>query len=164
MGLKLSISSVAKGLFVLTLKFADYQCDMGMNGVGPTVSSLSEVEQDNCSFQLRESSHSTLESFNQSFRNSFQFADSPGGAGFCIGGNFMGSQLSADNLPLMDDDNYGFMFLDPGNSYSGICPVISSTSSGSPRPKARWCKVLAAVKWQILVRRNVAARKWKSYV
>ncbi|KAL8540883.1 hypothetical protein ACS0TY_002213 [Phlomoides rotata] len=138
----------------------DYQREMGMNGVGPTVSSLSEVEQDNCSFQLGESAHSTLESFNPSFRNSFQFADSPGGAGFCIGGsNFMGSQLSSDTIPPMDVDNY-FMFLDSGNNLDGI----GRTGTVSPRSKARWCKVLAVVKWRILVRRNVAARKWKSYV
>lgn len=144
---------------IYDLTFADYQREMGMNGVRPTVSSLSEVEHDNCSFQLGESSHSTLESFNPSFRNSFQFTDSPGGAGFC---NFMGSQLSTDNTPLLDDDNYGFMFLDPGCNHDELGRIISSTVS--PRPKARWCKVLAVVKWRILTRRNVAARKWKSYM
>ncbi|KAI3448519.1 hypothetical protein Pfo_005184 [Paulownia fortunei] len=135
-----------------------------------------EVEQDNCSFELGESSHS-VQGFNPTFRNGFGMSDSPSGLyigghdTWASGGNYMGSQLSTDDLLI--DDNFQVessawqgngLFLDPSNHGIGI---FSSNSEilipRNGRPKTRWCKVLAVVKWRILVRRNVAARKWKHF-
>ncbi|KAK4424572.1 Calmodulin-binding protein 60 C [Sesamum alatum] len=116
-----------------------------------------EVEQHNCSFELGESSY-PMQGFNPTFRNSFGTSDSP--PGFYIGGDYIGHQLSTDDLPIDDFqvDSSALqgngLFLDPNN------PAIVPRN---PRPKTRWCKVLAVVKWRILVRRNVAARKWKRF-
>lgn len=137
---------------------------LGMEMSGARAPYHGEVEQGNCSYELGESSH-CVQGFNPTFRNSFAMSD-PLTHGFC-----MGDYISTDDLPV--DDGFRVelppwqgngLFLDPGNHGIGI---ISSDSglliprSGSP--KTRWCKVLAVVKWRILVRRNVAARKCKRF-
>ncbi|KAL0454731.1 UNVERIFIED_CONTAM: Calmodulin-binding protein 60 C [Sesamum latifolium] len=141
-----------------------------MNTYHPTLSPpyKTEVEQHhNCSFELGESSCPT-QGFNLTFRNSFGTSDSL--PGFYIGGNYVEHQLSTDDLPIDDFqvDSSALqgngLFLEPNNPEIGIF----SSDSGilitrNPRPKTRWCKVLAVVKWRILVRRNVAARKWKRF-
>ncbi|KAK6143879.1 hypothetical protein DH2020_024227 [Rehmannia glutinosa] len=148
--------------------------NLGLHGVNfqeqdhPTISPpyKTEIEQDNCSFELGESSHSG-QGFNPTLSNGFGTSDSPGG--FYIGGH--PTWASTDDL--LADDNFQVespawqgngLFLDPSNHEVGI---ISSNSGiiipRNGRPKARWCKVLAVVKWQILVRRNVAERKWRRY-
>ncbi|KAK4491361.1 hypothetical protein RD792_002098 [Penstemon davidsonii] len=105
-----------------------------------------EVEQDHSSsFEIGESSHQ-MQGFNPTFTDSFGISDSPGGF-YNIGehtwplaGNYMGSHLSIDDIPVD---------LIPWNE----------------RPKMSWCKVLAVVKWRILAKRNVAARKrFYSYI
>ncbi|KAG8363875.1 hypothetical protein BUALT_Bualt19G0068000 [Buddleja alternifolia] len=130
----------------------------------------SEVEQDNCSFELGESSHQ-MQGFNPAFKNSFEMSDSPVGFYNLASGGYMASQLSTDDLPI--EDNFqvesssawkgnGF-FLGSSNHEIGIL----SSNSGlviprNGRPKARWCMVLAVVKWRIL-KRNVAAKKMKCF-
>lgn len=56
------------------------------------------------------------------------------------------------------------LFLGPTNHDIG---VISSNSGfhvlRNGKPRTSWCKVLAVVKWRILVRRNVAARKRNNF-
>ncbi|GFP79125.1 hypothetical protein PHJA_000056000, partial [Phtheirospermum japonicum] len=75
-----------------------------------------------------------------------------------------------DDVPVDDNfqvDSLGWLgsgfFVHPGDRE---IDVISSNSRilipRNGRTKARWCKVLAVVKWRILVRRNVAERKWRS--
>lgn len=56
----------------------------------------------------------------------------------------------------------------PGNGLS----LSSSTEPASPSfgihisktgsPRARWCKIRAVVKWTILVKQNLSARKWRA--
>ncbi|KAK4406724.1 Calmodulin-binding protein 60 C [Sesamum angolense] len=140
-----------------------------MNTYHPTLSPpyKTEMEQHNCSFELGESSY-PMQGFNLTFRNSFGMSNSP--PGFYIGGNYVENQLSTDDLPIDDFqvDSSALqgngLFLEPNNPEIGIF----SSDSGilitrNPRPKTRWCKLLAVVKWRILVRRHVAARKWKRF-
>lgn len=151
------------------------QHGLEMNGVRSTL--LPSYTTENCSFQLGESSHCAAQGFNPTFRNSFSISDPL--TGFCSGGhhiwgpesNYVGSQLSTDDLPI--DDTFQVesspwqgngLFLDPGNHGIGI--ISSDSGLLIPRtgsPKTKWCKVLAVVKWRILVRRNMAARKCKSF-
>ncbi|KAL2231277.1 UNVERIFIED_CONTAM: Calmodulin-binding protein 60 C [Sesamum indicum] len=157
------------GLHGVNFQEQDHQ-ETEMNTYHPTFSPpyKTEVEQQhNCSFELGESSY-PMQGFNLTFRNSFGTSDSP--PGFHIGGNYIGHQLSTDDLPIDDFQvdpsalQGNGHFLEPNNPEIGVF----SSDSGiliprNPRPKARWCKVLAVVKWRILVRRNVAARKWKRF-
>ncbi|XP_057778793.1 calmodulin-binding protein 60 B-like [Salvia miltiorrhiza] len=126
----------------------------------------SEVEHGHCSYELGESSH-CAQVFNPMFRNSFAMSD-PLTHGLCIAGHHswgsegdymgMGSHhLSTDDLVVDDAWQGNGLFIDPGIG------IISSDSARSGSPKTRWCKVLAVVKWRILVRRNVAARKCKRF-
>ncbi|KAL7084096.1 hypothetical protein ACP275_14G203800 [Erythranthe tilingii] len=123
----------------------------------------------NCLFEVGESSNS-MECFNSpTLRNDFGMSSDyycPGG-GLYIDNYVGGSQshLSTDDLPIDD----GFQVESSssalqGNNYNGL--FVDSFVNGviSDRiSKTRWCKVLAVVKWRILVRRNVAARKWNSF-
>ncbi|KAL0335453.1 UNVERIFIED_CONTAM: Calmodulin-binding protein 60 D [Sesamum radiatum] len=130
------------------------------------------VEHENSSFELGESSE--MRGFNPAFRNGFELSSSPGGfyitgETWATGGNYVESHLSTEDIPV--DDNFQVessawhqnqLFLGPNTGEIGI----TSSNSGiliprNRRPKTWWCKLLAVIKWQILVKRNVAARKWK---
>ncbi|GER55431.1 calmodulin-binding protein [Striga asiatica] len=137
-----------------------------INSYHPTMSPIynAEPEQDNCSFEFGESSNSS-QGLNPTFKNISETDYSPVDfftgeeSMWASGGNYTGPQLSTDDLPL---DN-GFQVESPGWQGNGSffhpgiheVGIISSSSE-------RWCKILAVVKWRILVKRNVAARKWKS--
>ncbi|KAL3636957.1 hypothetical protein CASFOL_019256 [Castilleja foliolosa] len=124
-----------------------------------------EMNSDNCSFELGESSHSS-QGLDETFKNGF----GPSIYSPCelyIGGH--NPTWPIDDVPV--DDNFQVdspawqgsgLFVDPGDCEIG---VVSSNSQilipRNERTKARWCKVLAVVKWRILVRRNVAERKWR---
>lgn len=167
------------GLLGLNFQEQD-QHGIEMNVVSSIMPSTfhSEVGQENCSYHLGESSHCPPQaSFIPTFRNSFAISDPL--TGYSIGalhsweleGNYVGSQLSTDDLPIDDPfqvessawQGNGLLF-DPGNHGIGI--ISSDSGLLIPRigsPKTKWCKVLAVVKWRILVRRNVAARKCKRF-
>lgn len=153
-----------------------------MNIVGSTMSPPyhNVVGQEKCSYHLGEGSNSSPQAgFIPTFRNSFAISDPL--PGFCIGAhygwgqevNYEGSQLSTDDLPIDDtfqvesssawQGNHG-LFLDPGNH--GVNIASSDPSLLIPRignPRTKWCKILAVMKWRILARRNVAARKCKRF-
>lgn len=129
-------------------------------------------EPDNCGFSLGGSSHTT-QGFNPNFRNSFGMNSSPGGFfvegphSWAHGGSYMGPLLLTDDVPI--EDTFQVKPLWQGNElfidtcHHEIGAFSSNTGVLTPRTKMNWCKVLAVVKWRILVRRNVAARKWKCY-
>ncbi|KAL6560573.1 hypothetical protein OROGR_004132 [Orobanche gracilis] len=151
-----------------------------MNSYPPTMSSQSktEVEQANCLFELGEGSTS-VQGFDPIFKIGVGTSYSPGEfymgehPSWESGGN--NYVMPQHDLPV--DETFQVvspawqgngLLIDPGNHETGI---ISSNSGilipRNGRPKARWCKVLAVVKWRILVRRNVAEKKWRrsfSYV
>ncbi|KAH6826477.1 hypothetical protein C2S53_014331 [Perilla frutescens var. hirtella] len=149
------------------------QHGLEMNGVRSTMlpSYTTEMEQENCSFQLGESSDCAAQVFNPTFRNSFAISDPL--TGFCSGGHQHHIWGSESNYDLPMDGTFQVesspwqgngLFLDPGNHGIGI--ISSDSGLLIPRtgsPKTKWCKVLAVVKWRILVRRNVAARKCKNF-
>ncbi|XP_020551919.1 calmodulin-binding protein 60 C isoform X1 [Sesamum indicum] len=154
--------------------FQQDKLEIQMNNHHRTISPPYEdsVEHENSSFELVESSE--MQGFNPAFRNGFELSNSSGGfyiAGqtWATGGNYMESHLSTEDIPV--DDNFQVessawhqnqLFLGSNTGEIGI----TSSNSGiliprNRRPKTWWCKLLAVIKWQILVKRNVAARKWK---
>ncbi|KAG6430396.1 hypothetical protein SASPL_108461 [Salvia splendens] len=129
-------------------------------------------------YEFGESSQ-CAQGFNATFRNSFAMSD-PLTHGFCIDGNerwgsegeYVGMGLPTDELPVFQVESSQWQgngqYFDPMNHAIGVISSDSSlliprSGSGSGSPKTRWCKVLAVVKWRILVRRNVAARKCKMF-
>ncbi|KAG8369119.1 hypothetical protein BUALT_Bualt15G0118100 [Buddleja alternifolia] len=146
------------------------QLEMQMNTNHPriTLPYNREVEQDNRSFTFGESSLQ-IQGFDTTLRNNVGMSDSLGR--FYIGGNYVEKQLSTDDLPV--DDNFWVESSSAWkeNAFLGSrCRKIGLSSSNNgiliprnTRPKTRWCKLLAVIKWRILVRRNVAERKWKQF-
>lgn len=126
-----------------------------------------DVEQDSGgSYEIGESSHRG-QGFDPAYGNSYVMSDSPGG--FFMG-NFIGTNLSTDDLPVDDNFQVGSLSTWQGNglflgSTNHEIGILSSNTgiliSRNGSPKTRWCKILAVVKWRILVRRNIATRKWK---
>lgn len=122
-------------------------------------------------FSMAQNFHS-MQAFYPTLRNSFIMRD------FCYGpyagGGYssapsgsLGSVMGSGNLAV--NDNYQaetsiwqgnrFSF---GRNYQSVDIFPSNISfrlSGSGSPKARWCKIRAAFKWGISVRRDVAAKK-----
>ncbi|PIN21860.1 hypothetical protein CDL12_05429 [Handroanthus impetiginosus] len=168
-----SFTNPSLGLHDVSFQQHD-QHETEINTDHPTMSRSckTEVEQDDCPFEVGETSN-PMQSFNPMFRNSFGVNSALGG--LYVGGhhawpstsNYMGSELSTDDIPI--DDNFqvesspwhgnGF-FVDPTNLNFGI--ISSNSGIHIPRnrtPKTRWCKVLAAVKWRILVKQIVADRE-----
>ncbi|XP_051146686.1 calmodulin-binding protein 60 B-like isoform X6 [Andrographis paniculata] len=139
----------------------------------PTISSLpsnaGEANRHHASFEIGESSQ-MQQGFNPGFRNSIGMTDyspSPFFGSICLGS----SPLCAEDLPPANNhfhgepsssSTYDMLFSDSNNH------EISPNSAGImiPRnltPKTRWYKLLSVVKWRILVKRSVAARKWKQF-
>lgn len=115
------------------------------------------------SFEVGESSRQ-VPGFNSTFRDSFGIMHSPGfftaGHTWGSGASYMGPQLTTDDIPV--DDN--FQVDSSVWQSNGLNFGVYSSNSGKliPRnrsPKTRWCKALAAIKWWILFKRKVTARK-----
>ncbi|XP_073310741.1 calmodulin-binding protein 60 B-like isoform X1 [Primulina huaijiensis] len=144
-----------------------------MNVNHPTISfshPYKGEEQYNSSLEMcmASSSDQNQGTFNLTLGNSFEIDDSP--AEFFVENdhiwaseeNYAGSQLLHQDLPVDGKPSAWQgrgLFL--GSNNQNICTIYSS--SGIHSPKTRWCKVLAVIKWWILVRRNIAARKLESF-
>lgn len=167
-----TLSNSNLGLHCVDFQEQD-QLGMEINTDHPTILPpyKTEEEQNNYCFKLGESSH-PVQVLNPTFWNSCGMSDSSGG--FYVGGHHsyafsgnMRSQLSIDDLPIIDSFQVdpsalqgNGSFADPRNYEIGM--FSSNPGKFIPRKgssRTSWCKVLAAVKWRILFRRNVAARK-----
>lgn len=150
-----------------------------MNILQPTNSSSlddCEVDKDNGCFETHDSSQ--MQVFNSAYRNSYgpsTFSPStfytqawtPG----CI---YSGSPLAAEDLPVSNDFQVKPPAWQGQGQGQGLLPgsnnheigAVSNSGIAIPRvltPRTRWCKLLSVVKWRILVKRSVAARKWKQF-
>lgn len=79
-----------------------------------------------------------------------------------LGSVMMTEDLAADDISQVEMSTWqgnGF-FLAPSTQSVGILSSnIGFHFSRNGKPKARWCKIRAAIKWGILVRRDVAAKR-----
>ncbi|KAK4476721.1 hypothetical protein RD792_015881 [Penstemon davidsonii] len=125
-----------------------------------------EVEQQNStsSFEIGESSHHQVQAGGFDFKDSFGMMNDSTTDG-------MFYTWAADNeiVPVDDRDfQVESSLWQGGNPEIGIMSssfinpgILTNPNNGSP--KTSWWKILAVVKWRILARRNVAARKWKRF-
>lgn len=111
------------------------ELEMHMDGVVGSTSSEEEVG-------VGHDSSSSMEYFSPNLRNSFKTKE------FINGG--YGDDFNFQSLWQGDDE----LYIDPNNQTIDI--GICFSRNGSPR--ARWCKIRAALKWGS-VRRDVAAKK-----
>ncbi|KAL2492021.1 Calmodulin-binding protein 60 D [Abeliophyllum distichum] len=136
-----------------------------------------EVGRDNSSFDVSFGEGSLqMQGFSSTLGNIFGMSNSQnglndGGHTWDLGVNYgvshqlMDDPSTSNNFQVKSSTWQGNgLFLDPTNHDIGI--ISSNSGFLMPRngkPKTSWCKVLAAVKWRILVKRNVAARKGKNF-
>ncbi|KAL3814651.1 hypothetical protein ACJIZ3_015919 [Penstemon smallii] len=90
------------------------------------------------------------------FKDSFGMMNdsTPDGLMFCTWA------AAADNDIIPVDQDHDFDQVE-SSLWQGGNHEIGIINPGIQRPKTSWWKILAVVKWRILARRNVAARKWK---
>ncbi|KAL2469106.1 calmodulin-binding protein 60 C-like [Forsythia ovata] len=151
------------------------QQEMQMNPSHLTTSALynNEVGQEYSPFEVSfmEGSHQ-MQGLNSTSGNSFGMSDSHSGSYmgadiWASGGNYADSFMSindpsTDNF-LVNSTAFQENELFLGSTTQEIGSISSNPGISFPRNgkhKTRWCKVLAVVKWH-LVMSNVAARKWK---